>query len=135
MTEQDHIESLRSMFSNHEPVFELEPLLRALENEGIIHAISCEEAIMSSLFDLKNHGTKESFADSWNVVSHIAECDRRACCVLRTFTNTSHIAYPTQREYIQIEQEVQAFFMRDRIEEGLNSNEAQILFECLMPKE
>lgn len=133
MTEkEDFGERLRNLFPEG-MVMELEPLLKALESEGEIHDVSCEEAIKGSLSELRNKETNESFSEVWNSVHHIETCERRACRELRTPIFITKYMYPTENGYVEIENKVKVAFIADKVRDGLDKEEAEKVFNTLLP--
>lgn len=131
--EEDLCQQLREMFPE-DAVMSLEPLLKSLENDRRIHPISCEEAIVSVILDLKNKGTQETFYETWNVVSHIEECGRRSCKLLRAPNHMTKYLYPGKEELDSLIGEVRDSYELDVVGNGRakNGQEGREMFDKLM---
>lgn len=134
MDEKDLGDTLRGLYKDRKDmaVFELEPLLRAAERKGLIHKVTCEEALRSSLLDLRNGENRQNFTETWNSVSHIMECEKRACAMLRTPIHLTKYEYPNSEEYKEIESQVREAYLFDRKREEVPDLQAEAMFELLI---
>lgn len=122
MTEKDDFrDKLEELLPDGGMLMELEPLLKSGEREGLIHPVSCIEAIRSSFKDFKDKGTEESFFASWNIVDHIFSCEKRACFTLRTPVHMTKYRYPTDQEYEELKAHIRNAFVFDRFDEFVHS--------------